>query len=514
MKLNSDSVIALIIIFIALYICHKYNNIHEGFTDGNNTNNSPANVNAVDPEPDSQYNLQQYIESNPPTGSKVIRREVSHSLPDIMDSDITMAGEKQIRFGSMRGEVDSPNDSFYLEGVTHASQPHLKMVLGDKERKNASFQIYGAACDTHGNCGLDGRKLYQFDSQPNFTINNRTGNTIHSFSKDGHYTASGDLRGRDVLAGRDVKAERNTVVGRNLTTTGNATVGGDLVIDGTVTANGRRIDEPQDVDVNVAGNHKADRYYAPNPPGVTAGSVTNPKHANPNPANPTAKGTANVYDANVRGRLYFSQAGEGDNPRDITHNHSDQATRDKWGTVHAGDPMYLEKIRTDEHFEEVNIRVGCSHHNVKKIRVDNNIVAIDASTEFRNNPESTNCHGTSLGITSRIQGTPWGDRFRAFISKHNGQKYAIVQRLDSHGGWGQDLVLKGYKKVSSSHDHKHALRIVIQDDKSDAFEVWGNSCQSRTNANCSGPGERLMRLDGKGNLWIKGRIQENVDTSQ
>ena len=454
MKLNLDLVMALLIILVFLVICYKYNYIEsiETFENENNINNVP-NVNTVQPEPDSKYNLQQYIQSNPPTGSRVVRREISHTLPDLMDSDITMGQEKQIRFGSMRGEVGSDNDSFYLQGVSDASEPHLKMVLGDKDRKNASFQIYGGACSTHGNCSLDGRQLYNFDSRPNFTIKDRRGNVIHTFSDEGNYTASGELKGTSV------RTDNNATIGRDLTTNRNTRIKGNLTIDGTVTANGRRIDqevEIPDVDVNNAGNHKANQYYA--------------------------TGNSNVKDANVRGRIYFSQAGENDNPRDII-----SSNYNKWSSIHNTDAMYIEKVRNNRIYSYKDVVVGPSNGRNKLKDV------------------AINWPGwTVIGVSDKpvnAQNSTWRDTFAVKLT--NNKTKLRVERIDLWTGWAQPLTYRVYGYKHGSTDNS-IMRVVLSDDYDDSFEIWHKKHDD--------PHARIaMRVDGHGNLFTRGRIYENAN---
>lgn len=61
---------------------------------------------------------------------------------------------------------------------------------------------------------------------------------------------------------------------------------------------------------------------------------------------------------------------------------------------------------------------------------------------------------------------------------------------------------------------KNTLRIVIGDNTSDSIEIWGNGCGVKQSAypgkyNCRTPGGPLVKIDGNGNLYVKGNIYYN-----
>jgi hypothetical protein len=198
--------ISLAILVIFGLIAYRY---HQSSIEYyvNEPNNSPEtntktlnsdNGTTVTPIPTSTYNMQQYYESRPPIGSQVVKTETTHTMPEIIESDIVMGSDKQIRFGTMRGEIGSTNDTFHLKASTDDSNPNLKMVLGDKQNKISNFQILGGACDTQGNCNQDGVPLHIFDSKPNATMKNRSGDVIHQLQSTGNQWSKGHVNAKDV----------------------------------------------------------------------------------------------------------------------------------------------------------------------------------------------------------------------------------------------------------------------------------------------------------------------------
>jgi hypothetical protein len=55
------------------------------------------------------------------------------------------------------------------------------------------------------------------------------------------------------------------------------------------------------------------------------------------------------------------------------------------------------------------------------------------------------------------------------------------------------------EKVKTSDNNNH-LRLTINDDPEESFQIWGNSCGST--GGCGGQGKELFKLDGNGNLSI------------
>jgi hypothetical protein len=59
------------------------------------------------------------------------------------------------------------------------------------------------------------------------------------------------------------------------------------------------------------------------------------------------------------------------------------------------------------------------------------------------------------------------------------------------------------EKVRTSANNNH-LRLTINDDADESFQIWGNSCGSE--GGCAGVGRELLKLDGNGNLTVNNSI--------
>lgn len=307
-KENINLVILFIMIVIVCVLIKRYNKV-EHFTNNNNSN-------TVIP-PESTYNLQQYIETNPPTGSKIIKREISHTLPDVIDKDIVMRDGSQIRFGSMRNEAGSDSDNWHIQGISDASEPYLKMVLGDNKNKNSSFQIYGGACTTDSNCSADGRKLFDFDSQPNLEMYDRDGNKLLHANKNGDLECKRNLNvnGKATINKLDVNQGVN--VKANSKFDAQLDVGGNMRLTGGLHSSGDNslFDGKLKIKKDIEGNQDAKID------GLVHSSVVN------------------ANDANVRRRLYFSKAGNNNN----NWKENPIYTSGNFSSAHDSDVVYIEK---------------------------------------------------------------------------------------------------------------------------------------------------------------------------
>lgn len=443
-----NTILCIFIIALFILIAYRFNNTIEDFELDNKQN-------TIEPPPTSTYNLQQYIETNPPTGSKVIKREISHSLPDLMDKDITMKDQNQIRFGTMRGELGSNDDTFYLQGVSDQSEPHLKLIMGDKKDKNSSFRLYGGACETHGNCSLEGNKLYEMDSQPNFKINDRKGDILHSMSKDGNYYAKGNILANE------------------------GQFRGDLTVKGNINLTGKLNDgTPSTNDANK----------------ISRSSIY-------------TSGTVNAQDHNVRGRLYFSNAQEGDiinhqDKRFYSNYNKRNSKQDPIWRIHNSDPYYIEKVK-----------YGNDNNRLRMTINDNDNEGFEI---FSNSCKHGGCRT--------------GDGERVFEVRGNGYQWnkggVNADNVNVRGriyfsdvGPGQNPNPNGKNNPLFNKGHhsdpvyiekvregtRSTLRITINDDSNDALEIWGDSCRT---GNCRGKGRKLFLLNGNGDLHIAGKLHQ------
>ena len=294
--MNKENINLAILFIIVVMVCILIKRYY-GLNQKEHFQNNNATPNVTIAPPDSTYNLQQYIETNPPIGSKVIKREISHTLPDVIDKDLVIQNEKQIRFGSMRGEAGSDSDSWHMEGISDASNPYLKMVLGDAQNKNSAFQIHGGACTVDSNCGADGRKLFNFDSQPNLEMYDRNGNSLLHVNDDGNMELKGNLITNSDVVAKKLKAKEGMGV------QGNAMFAAQLNVKGKLEA---------EQDIHTTQNAKIDRLL----------------HTN----------VINTSNANIRNRLYFSKAGNGNNWTE-----SIDPSSGNFGSAHDSDVVYLEK---------------------------------------------------------------------------------------------------------------------------------------------------------------------------
>lgn len=325
-KENINLAILFIIVVMVCVLIKRYNNlnINEHFEGDNTTTLPPA---------DSTYNLQQYIETNPPTGSKVIKREISHTLPDVIDKDIVMRDDAQIRFGSMRGEAGSDSDNFHFAGISHASEPHLKMVLGDSQDKNSSFQIHGGACTANSNCNMDGTKLHQFDSTPEYKMFNKSGTNVFSADKDGNVWCKGNLSSQGHTKVKNIEIENSFHAKANSTFDAKVKVKGGMNIEGGTDLRDTVIHKG----LTVIGN-----THTTGPNNIMNGvlEVKNDIHGRRNSkiAGILHANEINGQNMNVRSRLYFSDAGKDGRSWDEKI-YSDGNFSD----AHQTDVMYLEK---------------------------------------------------------------------------------------------------------------------------------------------------------------------------
>lgn len=339
-KENINLAILFIIVVMTCVLIKRYNKIDK--TEHFTTATQPT---TTLPPAESTYNLQQYIESNPPTGSKVIRREISHTLPDVIDKDIVMRDGTQVRFGSMRGEAGSDNDSWNLEGISHPSNPHLQMVLGDADGKKSAFQIYGGACEVDGNCSETGRKLFNFDDEPNLKMHDRNGRTLLHANKDGdlwckrNLTVLNDARVKNLHAEEGIRGTANSRFDAQLDVHGKLTAKNNLQVDGNTDLGDTIIHKGLTVHGNIhtTGDNnihngrlevrrdlhgKRDAYVDRNT------KINGLAHTN----------EMNTKNANVRERLYFSDAGKpGRAWAEQIH-----TAGNFWG-AHKSDLMYFQK---------------------------------------------------------------------------------------------------------------------------------------------------------------------------
>jgi hypothetical protein len=334
-KENINLAILFIIVVMTCVLIKRYNKIDkiEHFT----TTTQPV---TTLPPAESTYNLQQYIESNPPTGSKVIRREISHTLPDVIDKDIVMRDNTQVRFGSMRGEAGSANDSWHIQGISHPSNPSLQMVLGDAESKKSAFQIYGGACEVDGNCSESGNKLFNFDDEPTLKMYDRGGQTLL------HANKHGDLTCKRNLTVQNDAIVKNLRTNEGIRATANSRFDAQLDVHGKLTAKDTlQVDGSTDLkDTFVRGGLQVlnGNIHGTGPNNILNGNleVRRDIHGKRN-----AKidgimhaGTINGNDLNTRRRLYFSEAGKPGRAWD-----EQIYSAGNFNDAHKTDVVYIEK---------------------------------------------------------------------------------------------------------------------------------------------------------------------------
>lgn len=377
LKNNMNLIVLIGILFLICIITYRYNTLSkENFEETPDTTNIPETTIAP---PESSYSLKDYYESKPPTGSTVVKTEISHLLPDIINKDITLKDDTQIRFGTMRGEAGSSDDTFHISGVSDPSSPHLKMVLGDKQGKNSSLKIYGGACETDSNCALDGKPLYEMDSQPVFKINNKQEETIHHLNKDGDSWHKRNLTAGGYIEGKNMFLKKDGHVQHQFTDNGEAWHKSKLTVHDEIKLK----------------NGEHDKFKVDNHGNITTNKINcineiNMKKGNQNVFNVDSNGNtinkgnlyvdgiSNTNIQNIRGRLYFSQAGPNENPAPNNQN---------WDRVHHSDPCYVEKVHSggkstlkitinDDHNDAVEIWGGacdagnCYGNGHKLFRVD------------------------------------------------------------------------------------------------------------------------------------------------
>lgn len=113
-------------------------------------------------------------------------------------------------------------------------------------------------------------------------------------------------------------------------------------------------DKPSQEIYGYGGNliHKLDEVGVAHHGGV---NINNGKHIMNPSGNQYTDGVVSAKDVNIRGRLYFSQAGNDENPRSVAGN--------RFRPVHNSDPFYIEKIID-------NAPTGTSHSTLKIVMED------------------------------------------------------------------------------------------------------------------------------------------------
>jgi hypothetical protein len=364
---------------VGIYLGYKNKKIRfignrqlEHFTTANDNNLLPdeqANAIAEGEErligssPESSYKFRNYFLEREPVESQVVRHEVSHELPEgVLYSDITMSTDNKIRFSDDTDDIN--NDKFRIHPSTDKN--HLKLYIKDRPGTNDnSFQIWGKACTIQGDCNGEGGKLHVFSDEPSYKLKSADGADQHRLG------AGGDAAHRGALKMGNPTSPKHIVDGR----TGNQYTDGvvntrDANIRGKLWfSNTPHNQNPETSD--LWGSHDSDKMsiekvrHSQNKNSlrmtinddandrleVVGGkshfgvSRTYPLMQVTGKGNVWAKDTMNAKDVNVRGRIYFSNAGVtgGDDVNDIINPQDPNFDRNKWNTMHDSDPYYIEK---------------------------------------------------------------------------------------------------------------------------------------------------------------------------
>lgn len=358
----------------------------EHFTSANN-NTLPNENNAVEEaeerligtSPDSAYRFRNYFLEREPVESQVIKHEVSHEFPSgVLHSDMTMSTNNKIRFSD--DADDANNDRFRIH--TSPNKHNLQLYMKDRQgdNNNNAFQIWGKACTAQGDCNGPGAKLHIFSDEPAYKLKSVDGSDQHNFGPSGNASHRGILKmGNPADAKHIIDGRTGNQYTKGVVNTQDANVRGKLWFSNTPhNQNPERSDLWAHHDSDKMSIHKVRHSPNKNSLRVTINDDKNdrlevvggrahfgdgqtyPLFQVTGKGNVWAKDTMNAQDVNVRGRIYFSNAGAtgGDDVNDIINPQDEGFDTTKWSSIHDTDPYYIEKVNYDDNKNALRITIN------------------------------------------------------------------------------------------------------------------------------------------------------------
>jgi hypothetical protein len=395
-----NNIVFVSILVIAILIIYRYKNTIEKFESI--TTESPSTQPTPPTQPTdalSTYNMQQFYAANPPVSSTVIKETITHNIPEPVTSDIVIGDDKQLRFGTLKTETDKNKNTYILQS-SNVNSPHLRMTLQGKQSPDHSFQIWGGACNGEGVCSGDGIPLHTFSSVPTQVMRNRQNEIVHEIQSNGNQWNKANVNAQNVnVRGRIYfsQAEKDDIINPSNNKFSSQK---DNPLDrihkssphyiekvGSTNENKLRItinnNEKEGVEIysrpctSTNCSSTGEKIFSVDGKGNTftkgnlevGGTLKGKTNIQTSPTTPTTpstttntenhyvKGTTNAQDVNVRGRIYFSQAGENDiiNPhhKDFNKNKADPYVR-----IHNSDPYYIEKISRGSNNSRLRITIN------------------------------------------------------------------------------------------------------------------------------------------------------------
>lgn len=357
-------------------------NITEGFMSELSQDEQDARQDQEDAllgrSPESSYKFRNYYLQREPVEAQIVKHEVSHEFPSgVLHSDMTMSTNNRIRFSD---DADGPNN-FHFGVSDDKNKLHLFMKDRPGSRDHNRFVIRGKGC-TQGNCNTNATDLHVFSDEPHYAIKKIGGGDVHRFGSNGDAQHTGTLKigDRHILDGRTGNQYSRGVLNSNM-----VNVRDKLFFSSTphnvdpsaVSSRGPHHDSDpfwiekirHSANKNslrmVINDDENDRFQVYGGRHHFGKGIEQPLMQVTGKGNLWTRNTTNTKDLNVRGRIYFSQAGKVNDDddyindiNDIINPQDENFNPNRWTDIHDSDPYWIEKVHTSGNHNALRITIN------------------------------------------------------------------------------------------------------------------------------------------------------------
>jgi len=431
--------------------------------DGSATFNGSTNLSVSDSDSDSQSS------GGTGTFTNLTVDNLTVTNNSNLKGGANVEGKLRFRHAGANGSDDS--DVYHMEKVrTKGNENKLRLTLNDDA--NEEFEIWGNSCGvTTGpvadrGCGGPGKKLFGFkgDGKMSATAGGTFGNT---------YVGPSAHNGWAGISHKD-----------------KITTGGYALIQSA--AGQTLLNSAANQHVSIRQNNADKMRMETNGHFTTEGSST-------------FKGGANV-----EGKLRFRHAGaNGGDDSDVYHM---EKVRTK------GNENKLRMTLNDDNNEEFEIWGGscaagnCGAAGKKKFgfKADGTVHGISSGgVSLGGNQKFGKITASELEVTgpSHFIGNTTTEGSSTFKGGANVEGKLRFRHAGANGSDDSDVY---HMEKVRTKGNENKLRMTLNDDANEEFEIWGNSCSVNTgpaaNRGCGGSGKKLFGFKGDGGMEATGAI--------